>query len=86
MLVLKRMKGERVIIGDGPNKVTVVVTEVGRYFVRLGVEAPKEIPVHREEVYDAIQAAARPSGASESGAGNVGSHGPAGGTTGAEAG
>jgi len=51
MLVLKRKVGERVIIGDG---IFVEVVEIQGEKVRLGIVAPKEIPVHREEVFDAI--------------------------------
>ena len=51
MLVLRRSQGERIRIGD---EIDVLVTEIGRGFVKLGVTAPKEIPVHREEIYDAI--------------------------------
>jgi carbon storage regulator len=52
MLVLSRKKGESIVINDD---VTVVVVEIRGDKVRLGVEAPKEVPVHRREVYDAIQ-------------------------------
>ena len=52
MLVLSRKKNERIMIGDD---ITIVVVEVRGDKVRLGIEAPKEIPVHRREVYDAIQ-------------------------------
>ena len=51
MLVLSRKKNESVIINDD---ITIVVVEIRGDKVRLGVEAPKEIPVHRREVYDAI--------------------------------
>jgi carbon storage regulator len=52
MLVLSRKKNESIVINDD---VTVVVVEIRGDKVRLGVEAPKEIGVHRREVYDAIQ-------------------------------
>ncbi len=53
MLVLSRKKGERIIAGiDGEIEITVV--EIRGDKVRIGVVAPKEIPVHREEVYHAI--------------------------------
>lgn len=51
-MVLSRKKGESIVINDD---VTVVVVEIRGDKVRLGVEAPKEVPVHRREVYDAIQ-------------------------------
>lgn len=52
MLVLSRKKNESIIIN---NDITIVVVEIRGDKVRLGVEAPKEIPVHRREVYDAIK-------------------------------
>ncbi len=52
MLVLSRKKRESIVI-DGEIKVYVV--EIRGDKVRLGVEAPKKVPVHRREVYDAIQ-------------------------------
>lgn len=52
MLVLSRKKGESLIIN---NDITIVVVEIRGDKVRLGVEAPKEVPVHRREVHDAIQ-------------------------------
>ena len=52
MLVLSRKKNESIVIN---NDMTIVVVEIRGDKVRLGVEAPKEIPVHRREVYDAIK-------------------------------
>lgn len=52
MLVLSRKKDERIVIGDS---VTIMVIEIRGDKVRLGIEAPKELTVHREEVYFAIQ-------------------------------
>ena len=52
MLVLSRKKNESIVIN---NDITIVVVEIRGDKVRLGVEAPKEIPVHRREVYDAIK-------------------------------
>lgn len=53
MLVLCRKVGQRLLIGDD-----IIITVVGNgKTVRLGVTAPKSISVHRQEVYDAIQAA-----------------------------
>ena len=51
MLVLSRKKGESIVINDD---ITVTVVEIRGDKVRLGIIAPKEIPVHREEVQDAI--------------------------------
>ena len=52
MLVLSRKKNESIVINDD---ITVVVVEIRGDKVRLGVEAPKEVPVHRREVYEAIK-------------------------------
>jgi len=54
MLVLSRKKNESIVIN---NDITIVVVEIRGDKVRLGVEAPKEVPVHRREVYDAIKRA-----------------------------
>jgi carbon storage regulator len=51
MLVLSRKKNESIVIN---NDITIVVVEIRGDKVRLGIEAPKEVPVHRQEVYDAI--------------------------------
>ena len=53
MLALTRRKGESVVIGDD---VEVVVLSVMGEQVRLGIIAPKRIPVHRKEIYEQIQA------------------------------
>lgn len=54
MLVLSRKKNESIVINDD---IRIVVVEIRGDKVRLGVEAPKEVPVHRREVYDAIKRA-----------------------------
>jgi carbon storage regulator len=54
MLVLSRKKNESIVID---NDITIVVVEIRGDKVRLGVEAPREVPVHRREVYDAIKRA-----------------------------
>jgi carbon storage regulator len=51
MLVLSRKKNESIIIN---NDITVTVVEIRGDKVRLGIVAPKEVPVHRQEVYEAI--------------------------------
>jgi carbon storage regulator len=56
MLVLSRKKNESIVIN---NDVTVTVVEIRGDKVRLGIVAPKEVPVHRQEVFDAIHAAAK---------------------------
>ena len=52
MLVLSRQKDESIVIGDD---VEITIVDVRGDKVRLGITAPKSIPVHRREVYDAIQ-------------------------------
>jgi carbon storage regulator len=52
MLVLSRKKNESIIINDN---ITVTVVEVRGDKVRIGVEAPKEVSVHRNEVWEAIK-------------------------------
>lgn len=52
MLVLGRKKNEEIVIGDG---IRVVVVAIRGDSVRLGVDAPKDVPVHRKEVMDKIQ-------------------------------
>ena len=50
MLVLKRTIGEKIVAGD----ITIVVVEVRGGAVRLGIDAPREVPVHRQEIHDTI--------------------------------
>ena len=52
MLVLSRQRDESIMIGDD---VEIIIVDVRGDKVRLGITAPKEIPVHRREIYDAIQ-------------------------------
>lgn len=51
MLVLSRKKNESIVINDN---IAVVVVEIRGDKVRLGIEAPKDVPVHRQEIYEAI--------------------------------
>ncbi|QEH32792.1 Carbon storage regulator [Aquisphaera giovannonii] len=57
MLVLSRKKNECIVINDN---ITVTVIEIRGDKVRLGIEAPKDVTVHRQEVYEAIQNQTRP--------------------------
>ena len=52
MLVLSRKKNESIVIN---NDITIVVVDIRGDKVRLGVDAPKEVPVHRQEVFNEIQ-------------------------------
>jgi carbon storage regulator len=56
MLVLTRRAGESVMIGDN---VTVTVLEARGDVIRLGIQAPRDVQVHREEVYRELQAVNR---------------------------
>ena len=52
MLVLSRQRDESIIIGDD---IEIVIVDVRGDKVRLGINAPREVSVHRKEIYDAIQ-------------------------------
>jgi carbon storage regulator len=52
MLVLSRHRDESIMIGDD---VVVTIVDIRGDKVRLGINAPQDIPVHRQEVYEAIQ-------------------------------
>jgi carbon storage regulator len=56
MLVFTRRRNQTIKIGDG---IEVHVLRVGRDGVRLGIVAPPDVPVHRQEVYDLIRDANR---------------------------
>jgi carbon storage regulator len=53
MLVLSRKVGEKIVIN---RNITVTVVEVVGRKIRLGIEAPRDVTVHRQEVHDAIKA------------------------------
>lgn len=52
MLVISRHKNEQIVIGDN---IVLTLVEIRSDKVRIGIETPKEVPVHRREVYEAIQ-------------------------------
>ena len=52
MLVLSRQRDESIMIGDS---IVVTIVDIQGDKVRLGINAPAEVPVHRQEVYEAIQ-------------------------------
>jgi carbon storage regulator len=56
MLVLSRQRDESIVIGDN---VVITIVDIRGDKVRLGIQAPGEIPVHRQEVYEAIQRESR---------------------------
>lgn len=51
MLVLSRRPNESIVIND---KIVITVIEIRGDKVRLGIEAPRDVPIHRSEVYEAI--------------------------------
>lgn len=57
MLVLSRMRDQSIVISDN---IIVTVVDIRGDKVRLGIEAPHEIPVHRREVFDAIRREQQP--------------------------
>lgn len=52
MLVLSRKKNEKIVIDEN---IIITIVEIRGDKVRLGIEAPRDVPIHRSEVYDAIQ-------------------------------
>jgi carbon storage regulator len=55
MLMLNRRLGESIVIGKGDDMITVTVTQISGNQVKLGIQAPKRIPVYRNEIYFRIQ-------------------------------
>ena len=57
MLMMTRRAGQKIILGDD---ITIEVVEVAGNTVRLGVDAPRSIPVYREEIWTAVRAENEP--------------------------
>jgi len=55
MLVLSRQKDQSIVIKDGDDAIEITIVDIRGDKVRLGINAPREISVHRKEVYEAIQ-------------------------------
>ncbi len=62
MLVLSRKKDESIVINDN---IVITVVDIRGDKVRLGFDAPKDVPIHRREVYDAIKRSEAASNASQ---------------------
>lgn len=58
MLVLSRKLGEKIVIGDN---IVVTVVKIDRNQIRLGIEAPQNVPVYREEIFPNRVATSAPS-------------------------
>ena len=54
MLILSRRVSECIKIGSGDQVITVMVVSVRGDNVRIGIEAPRDVPIHREEIWDVI--------------------------------
>ena len=52
MLVLTRKKNESIVIG---NNIEIIITDISKNKVRIGIQAPKNVTVHRKEIYNEIQ-------------------------------
>lgn len=52
MLILARKRNEQIVIGDG---IVITVVAIRGGSVRLGIDAPKDVTVHRKEIYEAIR-------------------------------
>ena len=52
MLVLSRKKNESIVIDD---RIVITVVEIRGDKVRLGIQAPRDVPVHRQEVFESLQ-------------------------------
>ncbi len=68
MLVLSRKKNESIVVNDA---IVITVVEIRGDKVRLGIEAPREVPIHRSEVYAAIQAFNQNATGTDSGSSSV---------------
>ena len=55
MLALTRKPGQVIVIGDGPSKIEIMVVRVDGDKVRIAIDAPRDIPVNRLEVYEEIR-------------------------------
>lgn len=54
-LVLNRSVDQEIIIGTGPQAIRVMVVDIQADKVKIGIQAPRDVSVHRKEVFDSIQ-------------------------------
>ena len=50
MLVLSRKECEKIVIGNAPNAITITVVDIDRGKIRIGIDAPREVPIYRHEL------------------------------------
>lgn len=55
-LVLSRKRGQKIVVGDGPDQIVLTILDVRGERVRVGIRAPRALTVHREEIFLDIQA------------------------------
>lgn len=55
MLILTRKPDEQIVIGEGENKISIKVLDYQGCQVRFGIEAPRNVSIHRLEIYNRIQ-------------------------------
>lgn len=60
MLVLSRKTGERIILGEGVSRIVLTVVEIDRGKMRIGIEAPKDVKIMREELLSPAERADLP--------------------------
>lgn len=59
-LVLSRKLGEKITIGDGPDAIELTVVDIDRGKIRLGIRAPRQVPVYRNELLPVNKPATEP--------------------------
>jgi carbon storage regulator len=63
VLVLSRRLDERIFIGAGADQIVITVVEIDRGRVRLGIQAPRDVPIFREELLETARVKATPEAA-----------------------
>lgn len=57
MLIISRKRSEKIKIGDD---ITIMIVDIEESQVQIGIDAPRSIPVHRQEIYDEIKGSENP--------------------------